>query len=83
MTTVNTVAIHNGVIVMTEVLRCTVNIDNERDHGNLTSCVHFGVMYATETTCAVKDDNGVRTSSKMDDIVIHLDDIAIHNKRNG
>ena len=48
MTTVNTVAIHNGVIVMTEVLRCTVNIDNERDHGNSTSCVHFGVMYATE-----------------------------------
>ena len=35
------------------------------------------------TTCAVKDDNGVRTSSKMDDIVIHLDDIVIYNKRNG
>ncbi len=48
MTTVNTVAIHNGVIVMTEVLRCTVNIDNERDHGNSTTCVHFGVMYARE-----------------------------------
>ncbi len=80
MTTVNTVAIHNGVIVMTEVLRCTVNIDNERDHGNSTSCVHFGVMYATS---AVKDDNGVCSSSKMDDIVIHLDDIVIYNKRNG
>ena len=48
MTTVKTVAIHNGVHVTTEVLLYTTNIDNEINHGNTTTCNHFVVMYTTE-----------------------------------